>query len=75
MNDIINSSMPDANVIASSFDEARFTSANATTESAGLNPDDIYAAVRDGAADANITLSIGSKEFGRLLKGMGVNFT
>jgi len=76
INNTIASSLPDANMIASSFDEVNFNSAiNGASASAGLNPDEIYAAVREGAADANITLTIGSKEFGRLLKGMGVNFS
>jgi hypothetical protein len=40
----------------------------------GLDSDSIYSAVRQGSEDANIGLSIGEREFTRVLRGMGVVF-
>ena len=40
----------------------------------GLDADSIYSAVRQGSEDANIGLSIGEREFTRVLRGMGVVF-
>lgn len=38
----------------------------------GIDPDAIYSAVREGASNAETKIVIGSREFGRLLRGMGV---
>lgn len=40
-----------------------------------LDANSIYEAVRTGASNSNITLTIGDREFTRALKGMGVSFT
>lgn len=40
-----------------------------------LNPSEIYKAIQTGASDANITLTIGNREFSRALRGMGVSFS
>lgn len=40
----------------------------------GLDSDSIYSAVRQGSEDANIGLSIGEREFTRVLRGLGVQF-
>ena len=37
-----------------------------------IDPDAIYSAVRSGAENAQTKIVIGTKEFGRLLRGMGV---
>lgn len=37
-----------------------------------IDPDAIYSAVRSGAENAHTKIVIGTKEFGRLLRGMGV---
>lgn len=39
-----------------------------------INSDEIYSAVRSGASDANVRLSIGDREFTRALRDMGVVF-
>jgi hypothetical protein len=40
----------------------------------GLDSDSIYSAVRQGSEDANISLSIGDREFQRYLRNIGVVF-
>lgn len=75
IDNVIASALPDTNMIASSFDATSFKSAlSDINANERLNPEEIYNAIREGASDADIKLSIGSKDFGRLLKGMGVNF-
>ena len=39
-----------------------------------INAAEIYDAVRSGASNANLSLSIGEREFGRALREMGVSF-
>ena len=39
-----------------------------------LDPNEFYDAVRDGASNANINLSIGERDFIRVLREMGVSF-
>ena len=39
-----------------------------------LDASEMYDAVRRGASDANMSVSIGDREFGRLLRDMGVQF-
>lgn len=46
----------------------------ASLNGAGLDTDAIYNAVRDGSSDAEIGLSIGEREFTRVLRGLGVVF-
>lgn len=41
---------------------------------AGVDPDALYSAVRNGASDAGIKLYIGERELGRVLRDMGVVF-
>lgn len=50
-------------------------SAGSVTQSAVIDLDGIYEAVRKGASDAVISFSIGDREFSRQLKGMGVAFS
>ena len=40
----------------------------------GIDSDSIYSAVRQGSEDANISLSIGDREFQRYLRNIGVVF-
>lgn len=53
--------------------EPQFAS-RAAGKQESLSPDKIYEAVRQGASDATMSLSIGNREFKRSLKGMGVRF-
>lgn len=40
-----------------------------------MSADEMYSAVRQGASDANLTLAIGDRELGRVLRDMGVVFS
>ena len=46
----------------------------AITPAQQVSPDDIYNAVRAGAQDANVSVSIGNREFNRHLRENGVRF-
>lgn len=68
--------------ISSNSPFANFPTANqfakmlndAITPQDPINPNDIYNAVRAGAQDANVSVSIGNREFNRHLRENGVRF-
>ena len=67
---------------ASGIESMRFLVKNAVADVSAdvavlenpINSDEIYSAVRSGASDANVRLSIGDREFTRALRDMGVVF-
>lgn len=56
--------------VLSPFNDVGLTSGRDAMTS--LDPDSIYSAVRAGAENANTKIVIGDREFGRILRGMGV---
>ena len=44
------------------------------SKAAGVDSNRLYEAVRQGASDANITMYVGERELGRVLRDMGVVF-
>ena len=67
---------------ASGIESMRFLVKNAVADVSAdvavlenpINSEEIYSAVRSGASDANVRLSIGDREFTRALRDMGVVF-
>lgn len=65
----ISATMPSMNGILSPWNDVGMFSGRGVNS---LDPDAIYSAVRNGAENAQTKIIISGKEFGRLLRGMGV---
>ena len=65
----ISATMPSMNGILNPYNDVGMFSGRGVNS---LDPDAIYSAVRNGAENAQTKIIISGKEFGRLLRGMGV---
>lgn len=65
----LDKTMPTMDMITSPYNNVEAFSGRGVN---AIDPDAIYSAVRSGAENAQTRIVIGTKEFGRLLRGMGV---